>query len=137
VRYLSVLVLFVIVACGQQEKTPLQMYKVDEDHFRPLVNKKDISTNPDLQSDLFLANYDYPIEVALYKNGKFYYNLDNLGDGHGTWKYQNGMIKMFAERRIFDMHMDIRSSNEEGTTFAITFSDRFGPKYLKLKLINK
>ena len=55
--------------------------------FTKLINQKSIyskeEVNPNI--DFSLINQDYPVEIWLYENNQYYYDLPNLGDGIGTW----------------------------------------------------
>ena len=59
--------------------------------------------------------------------------LENLGDGTGTWTFKNGKLRLYAERRLFDMHILIKALEEEANKVAIEFSDRFGPRFLVME----
>lgn len=98
-------------------KRPYQTVEKPQEFFSALEDKR-------------LSNADYPIEVELKKDGVFHYHLPTLkeGDGVGTWRYQDGHVELYAERRMFVMKMAIRSVDDG--TLALEFSDRFGPKYL-------
>jgi hypothetical protein len=98
------------------------------------MNKKELTGQVNLSNNLYLVNQDYPIEVSIFKDGSFYYNLPNLGDGKGTWKHENGRLKLFASRKLFDLNMDIISKDKEATGLIIYFVDRFGPKTLELEV---
>ena len=60
--------------------------------------------------------------------------MANLDDGFGTWKFEDGKIKLFATRTLFDMYIDIEAREKNAKDVAIRFSDRFGEKVL---LMNK
>ena len=131
--------LLLITSCNplsSDDKSELKLYEVQASDFDQVINAKPLPSHPDLTSDKTLLNRDYPIEVAIYNDGKWYYDLPNLDTGTGTWKYENGKIKLYAERDLFDMHIDIVATEEHGATMAIKFSDRFGPKVLDMEKIN-
>ena len=129
-----------LISCGltsNEDKSEIKHYFATEAEFSKLVNTKNIPVKPDLGFDVYLENADYPIEISLYRNGDWYYDLPNLGAGRGTWKFENGKIKLFAKRSLFDMHIKILSLDEKKEEFGITFNDRHGPKFLKMRVNNK
>ena len=133
------LVIFIAVvgiSCGPQEKSDVEFYPVKKEHFNKYINQKEMPSNPKLSEDIHIINNDYPIEISLYKNGKWYYNLENLDDGDGTWEYKDGRIKLHAHRMLFDMHIDVEGVGEEASNLVIKFSDRFGPSTLKMEKRN-
>lgn len=141
--FLSLLVALTLAAVlsgckgvDQEEKSELQFFQVDSSVASTVINNKGLPRNPDLSSDKTLINRDYPIEVALYKDGRWFYDLPNLDTGVGTWKMENGMIKLFAKRRLFDMHIDVVATKEKGEKWALKFRDRFGPQILSTEKIN-
>jgi len=138
---LNILVtIFIFCSCGltkNGKETEVKHFYASEVEFSKLVNTKTIPTTPDLGFDIFLENQEYPIELSLYKDGRWYYDLPNLGSGNGTWKFVDGEIKLFAKRSLFDMHIKIISLDEKNETFGITFKDRFGPQFLKMNVINR
>lgn len=122
-----------MVGCGNKSKSKL--HPIREEVIPQIVNQKAYSeANP--HQDKTILNRDYPIEIALYNDGRFYYDLPRLGDGHGTWRNSDGVLKLKAKRTLFDMHIEVKSNDEEGKTLAIQFSDRFGPKTLKMEKMN-
>ncbi len=112
------------------DKTPVQFFKSTQEDFTKYINNKPLPKNPNLSLDKTISNDDYPIELALYSDGNFYYNLENLGDGHGTWTFKNGKVRLFSERRLFDMHIMIKALEEGALSVGIEFADRFGPQFL-------
>jgi predicted small lipoprotein YifL len=127
--FLFVLML-VFTSCGG--KGPTKFYSASEASFSKFVNEKDMPKNPNLTLDKSIVNNEYPIQLALYKNKKFYYDLPNLDDGTGTWSYVNGQIILKSKHRLFDMRIDVKALDENAGKLAITFIDRFGPHTLKM-----
>ncbi|CAM9911495.1 unnamed protein product, partial [Chrysoparadoxa australica] len=99
---------------------------MSEDNYSELINDKPMPEVVNLKADKTLLNRDYPIEVALYKDKKWYYDLPRFGEGSGTWEVVDGKIHLFAKTRIFDMHIDVVSLDEVGEKLALKFRDRFG-----------
>ncbi|MGB0454285.1 MAG: hypothetical protein ACPGJV_11295 [Bacteriovoracaceae bacterium] len=128
-------IFFLFLSCGpQKDAGELTFFKRKNEHYSKLINNKTISGKVELKKEVHVENSSYPIELSLYENGEFYYHLKNLGEGRGTWILEDTQIKMFARRSLFDMAMQILSTDEEGRSFVLTFRDRFGPKQLKLKI---
>ena len=119
---------------GRGEKSELTFFKVESADFSRYINQKQAPKDPNIYEDITLYNNEYPIEITLYKDGRWFYHLANLDDGFGTWKFEDGKIKLFATRTLFDMYIDIEAREKNAKDVAIRFSDRFGEKVL---LMNK
>ena len=135
-KTLFIFFLFILGAsCIPQkhDKSDVVFFTTKNEDFAKYINQKAAPLEPNLTLDKSIINNDYPIEIALYSDNKWYYNLPTLGDGFGTWSYDNGMIKLHAERILFDMHIDIKATNEAANAVAIEFADRFGPRVLKME----
>ncbi len=122
------------MSCGKQGKAKL--YRLDDVAITKYVNQKSMPSDPNITVDKTLVNNSYPIEIALYKDGQFFYNLANLGDGKGTWKNSNGTLELKAKRTLFDMYIEVQAADETAQTLTIQFSDRFGPTTLKMMNVN-
>lgn len=128
---LSLISLF--VSCvPDKETSTLSYFEVDQTAYQKYVNQKSMPTEPDLAVDKSIINNDYPIELALYQDGKFYYNLPNLGDGTGSWTIDGGKIKLFSSRTLFDMYIDIFAADQSASNLIVKFRDRHGPQVLKM-----
>lgn len=133
------LISFVLMGCNPAEKTEkgdLQFFTVEAKDFESYINQKQMPERPDLTSDKTLLNRDYPIEIALYSDGRWFYDLPNLDTGKGTWKLENGRLKLFAKQRLFDMHIDVVAIKANAKDVIIKFSDRFGPRILNTEKVN-
>lgn len=135
-------VLLTFAGCGEKSAKELAFHRPEKASFNKLVNTKS-TRHANLNKDKFLyTNPDYPIELALYDDGKFYYNLPQLGDGQGSWEYKDGVLSLVATRyyailnRDVDMIYEIKSLDAEGTKFMVFFRDRTGLKSYKLHLKN-
>ncbi|MFP5386567.1 MAG: hypothetical protein ACLGHN_10840 [Bacteriovoracia bacterium] len=126
--------LLALLSCGKESST--KVYPVTDSSVSRLVNQKSMPADPNLTLDKSLVNNSYPIQLALYEDGQFYYDLPNLGDGRGTWKKSGGKIELKAKRSLFDMHIDIHANDEEAQTLSIQFIDRFGPNTLQMTNVN-
>ena len=85
---------------------------------------------------LFQTNDDYPIRLAIYDNGKFYYQVDELGTGIGDWKYEDGGLKLTTRRKIFDLNFYLTATAAEGEELVVKFFDRHGFNQHKLEYRN-
>ncbi len=130
-KYLSVIILslFLFISCGKK-KSELILFEKDEADYTQFINQKPKPNQPNLSLDKRIVNNDYPIEIALYSDGKFFYNLPNLGEGEGTFQYENGVLKLVAERKIltFDVEMNytFTITRKDGSQSLLKFRDRRG-----------
>lgn len=104
-----------------------EVYEKDAEFFQPLMNEEAGA------SKIVLEDQSYPIELQLYKDGRFHYYLKRLGDGWGTWSYKKGYLHLYAERKLFVMNFEIHGIQQDGDALSLEFSDRFGPKFLRLQ----
>lgn len=130
--------LFLLFSCGLKspEKKELQFFQVKKDDFSHVINKSETPRSPDLTSVKTLSNRDYPIDIAIFNDGRFYYDLPNLDDGYGTWEFVDGKIKLHAQRDLFDINIDVVALKEAAEVIAIDFRDRFSRKVLEVEKIN-
>jgi hypothetical protein len=138
-RAMRTLILFcilfslILISCGGSGSSgDLVFYEVSNDSYSQLINQNAMPAFPNLKTDKTIRNNNYPIEIALYADGKFYYNLPTLGDGNGTWTQEAGYIKLYSERTLFDMYIEIKALDKDANEFGITFIDRFGPQAIKV-----
>jgi len=132
-RVLIVLILFTISACTGKSDSAKLFTSKEQKAFSKFINPKNMPSNPNLTIDKNIINNEYPIEIALYKDHRFFYNLPNLGSGKGKWKYSDGKIELKATRKIFDMYIEIYGADQNIEQAAIQFSDRFGSKTLTME----
>lgn len=130
IKTILLVTLLALVGCGNGSGSKLQ--KIEAGKLERFVNQKNLEKKPNLSLDKSIVNNAYPIEIALYSDGRFYYDLPNLGDGRGTWKYSNGIIELKAKRTLFDMYIEVGASDSEANFLSIQFTDRFGPNTLKM-----
>lgn len=136
---LGTLLALSFISCGDGpggDKEAVSFFTVPAAAYTPFVNQKGLPKDVDLTSDITFLNRDYPIEIALYKNGEFFYDLPNLGTGRGTYKYEDGKIHLFAKRTLFNMNIEVIASNEEASEFVLRFRDRFGVRVLPTEKMN-
>lgn len=130
----SLLILILAASCGSKDAHEV---KVAQEVFSSHINTKVMPEQVNLKQDKSFLNRDYPIEVALYSNGKWFYDLPNLGKGTGTYQYLDGKIQLFASRDLFDINIELLSTDEVGSAFILSFRDRFGRVVLETELMNK
>lgn len=129
-KTLLAILAFTLISCGG--KSGPKVHAVSEESFSKFINEKNLPADPNLNLDKSIVNNDYPIQIALYKNNKFYYDLPNLDAGTGTWSFSNGQLVLKSKHRLFDMRIDVHSLDEAGNKLAIKFIDRHGPQTLKM-----
>ena len=127
-------VLLAFIGCGKQGTS--KIFPLKDSEVQKFVNDKAMPADPNLTIDKSFVNNSYPIQIALYKNGQFYYDLPNLGDGTGTWEKNGGKIELRAKRTLFNMYIEVHGSDETNSSVTIQFSDRFGPNTLKMMNVN-
>ncbi|WP_413583197.1 transposase [Bdellovibrio sp. HCB288] len=79
---------------------------------------------------------EYPMRYVLFDNGKFYYQVDKLGNGEGVWSYENGALIVTAQRTIFKMELAVSAAKETGDETIVRFYDRHGFNEMPIKLRN-
>ena len=124
---LIIYVHFFMISCqsNYEVQSPYNYDKVKVDYFQQFVN-------PEKDDKNVLVNHSYPIEIKLLDNNKFEYLLDVLGGGEGTWGFEDGYLKLYAERKLFVMNMFLRKA-ESIEEPVLEFRDRFGPKFLEME----
>ena len=124
---------FLLLGCVPDKETSnLSYFEVEASAYQKFVNDKPMPSEPNLAVDKSVINSEYPIEVALYNDGKFYYNLPTLGDGTGSWTRDGGKLKLFSSRTLFDMHIDIYAADPTAKQVILKFRDRHGPQIVKM-----
>lgn len=127
------LTLLVCYSCnGKSGSAKVYTAKSAED-FSRFINQKAMPTSPNLSLDKSVINNEYPIEIALYNDGNFFYDLPNLGTGTGKWAYEDGKIELKASRKIFDMYIEVYGADKDINELAIQFNDRFGANSIKME----
>tara|TARA_Y100000031_G_C8148823_1_gene351346 strand:- start:197 stop:607 length:411 start_codon:yes stop_codon:yes gene_type:complete len=129
-----IVLLLVLVGCG--EKGKLDFVEMEREDFNPIINSTRTPAKPDLASVKTIINRDYPIEIALFEDGRWYYDLPNLDDGFGTWKFESGKLILEAERDLFNMEIDVLSLNNDASKLGLHFQDRFGFRTIEVEQIS-
>lgn len=123
-------------ACAEDAK--LISFERDPEFFSPYLNSKDqFSDAKERLGDLKIlqTGEEYPMRFALFQDGRFYYQIDKLGDGVGRWKFHSGGIEMTAVRPIFDMHLYVSAAEPTGEKTLVRFIDRHGFNSINLQLL--
>lgn len=128
---LALWMITILIGCGEKKQV-LPFFKVDKKHFDKYINDKPLPNDPNLTVDKSIINYEYPIEISLYKDNKWFYNLPRLGEGEGTYAMEDGKLILTAQRKLFIMRIEIRASDEQAKNVHITFRDRFGDNTYKM-----
>ena len=132
--------ILLVFGCGNRKESPskLVFFEASSTQFEKIVNSGDAGQGPDWNKDIILYNNDYPIEITLFKDKRFHYNLPTLGNGkgHGTWKLEGGKINLYSELDLFDLDIDIHALDEAGKSFALKFVDRHGPNVIAVDVHN-
>lgn len=114
---------------------PYTWHPKEQDFFSFVINSGKIPQTIERTKMARLVNHSYPIELALFHDNTFYYYLENLGDGQGTWSYEDGFLKLYAERKLFAMKIGIHAISEYDKRVAVDFVDRFGTQYLEMEYL--
>lgn len=133
---MKVILLLILTAVGCGKQSSAKLFRIQDGAMTKFVNQKSMPSDPNLTLDKSIVNNSYPIEIALYKDGQFFYNLPNLGDGKGTWQNKKGKLVLKAKRNIFDMYIEVEANDEAAETLSIEFTDRWGPKTLRMMNVN-
>ena len=124
-----VIALLALSCRGEYElKNPYSYKKSEKEYFNSYLSDEKSKT------EVTLVNTGYPIEINLLSNETFKYKLDVLGEGEGCWSYEDGYLKLYAERELFVMKMLLNQA--DGIEHPILeFRDRFGPNFLEMEAI--
>ena len=127
-RSFALLAALVLMTACSKGSLP-QEKKRDFEFFKPMVNSgEDFDRASQKMGDLKVLASDqkYDMRFALFDNGKFYYEVANLGTGTGTWKFRDGFLNLFAQRSFFNVDIDLSAAAAEGQALEMRFFDRFG-----------
>lgn len=120
--------MLVLVGCAQEKSTMLA-HKRDRGFYADVVNPATEFPQAEqkLDSLKILETGDaYPIRLALFDNGRFYYQVDKLGNGHGDWLFQEGALVLKAHRMVFDVEFWVSAAGLSGDEKLVRFMDRHG-----------
>jgi hypothetical protein len=119
--------LLVLMGCSGDYK--MATYEREKNFFALFENagQEESQAAKNLENiKLLHTDEQFPIRLALYDNGRFYYQVDELGNGYGDWTYENGGLKLTTRRKIFDMNFYVVAKAQQGTDLVIKFFDRHG-----------
>lgn len=136
-KLITVIMLSFLFSCGK--KAEVKLFHASEASYQRFVNPATAPTadNPDISGHKNVINEQYPVQVSLYADHTFYYDLPNLGDGHGTWEYSDGRIVMKTKREILGknitMTYELQATDETGENVALQFTDRWGAQSYRMR----
>lgn len=139
------LFLFLLVSClegANQSHMLTERSVVSLSGFKSIINQKNFQDESDLvhHEDVSILNADYPVEIWLYQNNKYYYDLPNLGAGIGKWSYQNGTLYLENIHHVktinFNIEMNYQIYYSKEKELKVFFNDRFGGNSLLLEQKN-
>lgn len=133
---IGLLVFSSFVGCGNYQ---MVQNKRDPEFFKSFQNSSGEAgqaANKIELIKLLLTSEEYPIRLALYENGQFYYQVDELGTGTGRWFFEDGGLRLNAKRKVFDMNFYLTAAEAEGNDLLVKFYDRRGLNQYKLQFRN-
>ena len=137
--------LFLLVSCiegANQSHMLAERSVVELSAFQSIINQRDFQNEKDIihNEDVSIINADYPVEIWLYRNNKYYYDLPNLGSGIGEWSYQNGLLHLENIHHVktinFNIEMNYEVFYSKEKELKVFFNDRFGGNSLLLEQKN-
>jgi hypothetical protein len=120
-----------VSSCGTEA---LKAHPRDDAFYRGLVNEKQSPKKVAMSAEKIFYSDDYPMRFALYNDQRFFYQVDELGDGWGRWVLEDGVMKLFAPRPFFDMNLVVSGAEATGDTKVLRFRDRTGIQSIKVSL---
>ncbi len=126
-RYFFFLIAVLMVSCGP--KKSLIANPREPAFYDSLVNPAATSSNVQTKLatvKIIQSGSEFPMRFVLFDNNTFYYQVDRLGNGNGTWSHHEGGLEMLANRPIFDLKLYLSAANGKGDALVFRFLDRFG-----------
>lgn len=111
--------------------------KRDPEFYSQFVNPSDqaaLASSKLEELRLIQTGDDYAMRFALFSNGTFYYQVDRLGDGTGDWLYEDGALKLIADRPMFNMTFYVSAANDTSDETTVRFLDRRGYNSYSIQL---
>lgn len=127
---------FLLLACGP--KKSLIANPREPEFYNTLVNSAESAPNVHTklaQVKLLHTGKEFPMRFVIFDNNTFYYQVDRLGTGNGTWSYRDGGLQMIASRPLFDLTLYLSAAHGEGNELVFRFLDRFGFNTVSAALI--
>lgn len=127
-----------LTACSY-DKVNLVEHPRSKEFYDPFINsgRDHTAAKSEMPSlKLFRISGLYEGRFALYDNGTFYYEINNLGDGTGDWVYSDGALRLKAGRIFFDMIFFVSAAQAQGTDTVVKFVDRNGPQRMSIQYQN-
>ncbi len=123
----SILLFAVITGCSRESKV-VANERPPEFYNRFVNSAADEKVAPETLHELKILEADetYNMRIALFDNGRVYYQVDRLGDGRGIWRFYKGAIEIVAYRPIFDMQLYISGESATGDSVIVRYYDRVG-----------
>lgn len=125
----SSLILTCVFMMGCSQTYNMVQYQRDETFFTTYQNPSAELSQAEAKIEsikLLQTSEEFPIRLAIYDNGKFYYQVDELGTGIGDWKFEDGGLKLTTRRKIFDMNFYVTAAAVDGNELVVKFFDRHG-----------
>jgi hypothetical protein len=126
----TLLSLLFLSACGDV----LSGNPRDESFYRPVISEMNAPNKVEMIKAKLIYSDQYPMRLALFGNQKFFYEIDELGDGWGEWKMEDGFVKLFAPRNYFDMRLVLSGADKKGDAKILRFRDRSGVQSIAVSL---
>ena len=134
---MKIVVLFLFALIGCSKGSDSAEHKRSYAFFEPMINPAadfDGAAGQMSRLKVLTSTQKYDMRYALFDNGKFYYEVANLGTGVGDWKFRDGYINLFSPRTFFDIDIDFVATEAEGGAMAMRFLDRFGQNTVSVQL---
>jgi hypothetical protein len=135
-KVFSLCVFFILCACSSKKN--LVAHGRDEAFYSQFVNtteKIEIVEQSLENFKVLETGKEYPMRYVLFENHQFYYQIDRLGNGTGTWKFVNGALELTASRTFFDLNLVLSGEQAEGEGVVLRFVDRFGLQNITTQLL--
>jgi hypothetical protein len=132
-RLFNVVSLFTLMflnSCGDQ----LMGHPRNPEFYQKKINARIAPHKVAMEKEKLLYSDAYPMRFALFSDEKFYYEVDELGDGWGKWLMEDGVVKLYAPRPFFEMRLVLSGEGENGEGQILKFRDRSGLQSVKLSV---
>ncbi|MFN9066739.1 MAG: hypothetical protein ACK5V3_05890, partial [Bdellovibrionales bacterium] len=127
---------FILFVAGCNSKFSMVSSPREPEFFQELINPASLSAqmpNKLEETQLLATGDEYPMRFVMFDNGQFFYQVDRLGEGYGTWSFQEGGVRLFANRKLFDMSIYLGASSDVGDEMQVRFLDRRGFQNVRIQ----